>query len=261
VVLMDLGLAQLADDAQGKLTRTRQFVGTLRYASPEQVLAVGGLDRRTDVYSLGATLWEMLTLQPLYGVTDQTPSPELMQRIQSQEPDAVRKHNAGVPRDLEAIVLKCLEKDPKRRYATARELADDLRRFLTQEPVEARPIGPIQRAFRRARRRPAGSLAVVLFAVAVPALLGFGYWYWDTHSRLKVEYFAQYSYRNDAPMGIGRVSADDLRHRSRTWKFYLRGNRVEKMELVNGSGSCPTSGPLLGAAIARSTRANASNST
>ena len=72
-VLMDLGLAQLADDTQGRLTRTRQFVGTLRYASPEQVLAVGGLDRRSDVYSLGATLWELLTLRPMFGATEQTP--------------------------------------------------------------------------------------------------------------------------------------------------------------------------------------------
>src|SRR5262249_24860095 len=64
-VLMDLGLAQLADDVEGRLTRTRQFVGTLRYAGPQQVLAVGRLDRRADVYSLGATLWELLALRPL----------------------------------------------------------------------------------------------------------------------------------------------------------------------------------------------------
>ena len=81
-VLMDLGLAQLADEAEGRLTRTRQFVGTLRYASPEQVLAVGGLDRRSDVYSLGATLWELLTLRPMFGATDETPTPELMLTIQ-----------------------------------------------------------------------------------------------------------------------------------------------------------------------------------
>lgn len=79
-VLMDHGLAQLVDDVQGRLTRTRQFVGTLRYASPEQVLAVGGLDRRSDVYNLGATLWELLTLRPMYGATDQMPTPELMRR-------------------------------------------------------------------------------------------------------------------------------------------------------------------------------------
>ena len=85
-VLMDLGLAQLAD-ADRRLTQTRQFVGTLRYASPQQVLAVGQLDRRSDVYSLGATLWELLALRPLFGATDQMPSPVLMEKIQREEPD------------------------------------------------------------------------------------------------------------------------------------------------------------------------------
>ena len=74
-VLMDLGLAQLADESEGRLTRTRQFVGTLRYASPEQVLAATRVDRRSDVYSLGATLWELLTLRPLFGATDETRRP------------------------------------------------------------------------------------------------------------------------------------------------------------------------------------------
>src|SRR5205807_1961880 len=103
--LMDLGLAQIADDVEGRLTRTRQFVGTLRYASPEQVLAVGRLDARSDVYGLGATLWELLALRPLYGATDETPTPELMSRIQFDDPDNPRKYHPELSRDLEAIVL------------------------------------------------------------------------------------------------------------------------------------------------------------
>src|SRR5207244_5266697 len=114
-VLMDLGLAQLADESEGRLTRTRQFVGTLRYASPEQVLSVP-LDRRSDVYSLGATLWELLTLRPLFDATDQTPTHELMLKIQHADPEDPRRINPGVPEDLEAVVLKCLEKDRSRRY-------------------------------------------------------------------------------------------------------------------------------------------------
>src|SRR5437764_4551454 len=98
---MDLGLAQLADDVEGRLTKTRQFVGTLRYASPEQVLAVGGLDRRSDVYNLGATLWELLTLRPLFNATDLTPTPDLMLRIQVEEPERPRKYSPRLPRDLE----------------------------------------------------------------------------------------------------------------------------------------------------------------
>jgi serine/threonine protein kinase/Tfp pilus assembly protein PilF len=176
-VLMDLGLAQLADEAEGRLTRTRQFVGTLRYASPEQVLAVGGLDRRADVYGLGATLWELLTLRPIYAATDDTPTPELMRRIQYEEPARVRKVNPNVPADLEAIVLKCLEKDAAKRYATAAELADDLRRFQDGEPVRARPIGEAQRLWRWCRRRPlvpgiAASLLLLL-------LVGFALVFWQ----------------------------------------------------------------------------------
>ncbi len=137
-VLMDLGLAQLADETEGVLTRTRQFVGTLRYASPEQM---GGatLDRRVDVYSLGATLWELLTLRPLFGVTEQTPTPDMILKLQQVEPERVRKLNPRVPADLEAIVLKCLDKDRTRRYATAAELSADLARWQRGEVVLAQP--------------------------------------------------------------------------------------------------------------------------
>jgi WD40 repeat protein/serine/threonine protein kinase len=182
-VLMDLGLAQLADDAEGRLTRTRQFVGTLRYASPEQVLAAGSLDRRTDVYSLGATLWELLALGPLFGATEQTPTPELMRRIQYEEPGRIRKHHPGIARDLEAVILKCLEKDPNRRYATARALAEDLGRFLAGEPVRARPVGAWGRAVRWVRRRPAAAAFTGL--VLLTALLGVAgvFWQWRRAER------------------------------------------------------------------------------
>jgi hypothetical protein len=172
-VLMDLGLAQLADSEEGRLTRTRQFVGTLRYASPEQVLAVARLDRRSDVYSLGATLWELLTLRPLFGATEQTPTPELMQRIQYEEPDRLRKYHPGLPRDLEAIVGKCLQKDARRRYATAQEVARELRGFLDGNPVRARPVSGVERGWRWAKRRPAlAALLAVLLLASVAFVVG-----------------------------------------------------------------------------------------
>ena len=166
---MDLGLAQLADESEGRLTRTRQFVGTLRYASPEQVLSVP-LDRRSDVYSLGATLWELLTLRPLFGATDQTPTPELMLKIQRSDPDRPRRLNPRVPEDLEAIVLKCLEKDRARRYATAAELAADLSRWLRGEPVQAQPptLGYL---LGKSLRRHRGRVALVA-SLLLAALLG-----------------------------------------------------------------------------------------
>ena len=167
--LMDLGLAQVADEVDGKLTRTRQFVGTLRYASPEQVLAVGGVDRRSDVYGLGATLWELLALRPLFGATDQTPTPQLMLDIQQREPDRLRGLNPGVGRDMEAVVHKCLEKRPERRYPSARALADELRRVLSGEPVEARPVSSLDRGLKWMRRHPTagGAMAAVTLALVV----------------------------------------------------------------------------------------------
>jgi serine/threonine protein kinase len=171
-MLMDLGLAQLADDIEGKITRTRQFVGTLRYASPEQVRALAKVNRCSDVYSLGATLWELLALRPLFGATDETPTPELMERIQDEEPGPVRRHQPGVPRDLDVIAAKCLEKKPAKRYATAKELADDLGRFLAGEPIRARPLTLRERAGRRAWRY---RQALAMLAVALTAaFLGFG---------------------------------------------------------------------------------------
>jgi serine/threonine protein kinase len=169
-VLMDLGLAQWTDNDQ--FTSTRQFVGTLRYASPEQVLAVDRLDGRSDVYSLGATLWELLTLRPMFAATDETPTPELMKRIQYEEAQPVSKFNPSIARDLEAVVSKCLEKNPDHRYASAADLADDLGRWLRNEPVQAQALDWRYRTskfIRRNRRRIAVGSVVGLLQIALIA--------------------------------------------------------------------------------------------
>jgi formylglycine-generating enzyme required for sulfatase activity/serine/threonine protein kinase len=142
--LIDLGLAKFLHDLDDKLTKTRGFVGTLRYASPEQVLAAGPLDRRSDVYSLGATLWELLALKPLYGATGETPEAELMQRIQYTAVEPLRKYNPAVPAELEAIVHHCLEKNRDNRYASAGELAVDLGRWLRGEAISLPTIASDQ---------------------------------------------------------------------------------------------------------------------
>jgi serine/threonine protein kinase len=171
-VLMDLGLAQLADDVEGRLTRTWQFIGTLRYASPEQVLSAGALDHRSDIYSLGATLWELLTLRPIHDATDATPDPVLMRRITSDDPERIRTYHRGIARDLEAIVQKCLEKNPAQRYATAAELADDLGRWLRGELVLAQPLTFRYWAGKLARRyrRPIAAAAALVVLVASGAI-------------------------------------------------------------------------------------------
>ena len=170
---MDLGLAQLVDETQGRLTQTRQFVGTLRYASPEQILAVGTIDRRSDVYSLGATLWELLTFRPLFGAGEGTPTPELMMKIQSAVPDRPRRHNPRISQDLEAIVLKCLEKAPERRYATAAELVHDLERWQRGDPVHAQPptLRYVVGKYVRRHRLGLGLVACVPVAFAVGLVL------------------------------------------------------------------------------------------
>jgi len=145
----DFGLAHCRHGPVG-LTVTGDLVGTLRYMSPEQALAQpAGVDHRTDVYSLGATLYELLTLEPVFDDRDRQ---ELLRKIALEEPKSLRRVNGAIPLDLETIVLKAMAKNPVERYATARELADDLRRFLRDEPILARRSTPLQRARSWARR-------------------------------------------------------------------------------------------------------------
>ena len=148
----DFGLARrLADPG---LTHHDSLLGTPRYMSPEQA-RTGSIDGRTDVYSLGATLYELLTLRPPF---DGQSAAELLDQIGRDEPVPPRKFQPRLPRDLETIVLKALAKRPVDRYATAAELAEDLARFLSHEPVKARRISPIGRLWRVARRHPGISI-------------------------------------------------------------------------------------------------------
>jgi eukaryotic-like serine/threonine-protein kinase len=130
----DFGLAQVSGDAG--LTMTGELLGTLRYASPEQARArLGLVDHRSDVYSLGATLYELLTLRPLFEGHDRN---ELLRQIASDEPRVPRSIRPSVPEELETVVLKALAKEPPERYATAQEMAEDLQRFLENRPILAR---------------------------------------------------------------------------------------------------------------------------
>jgi tetratricopeptide (TPR) repeat protein len=169
----DFGLAQVQTDK--RLTLTGDLVGTLRYMSPEQALAhPSGVGHRTDLYSLGATFYEFLTLEPTFPGRDRQ---ELLRQIAFEEPRPPRRINKAVPVELETIVLKAMAKNPAERYATARELADDLGRFLKDEPIRARRPTPVQRARRWARRHQAvvWSVAVGLF-VALVMLAGSAGW-------------------------------------------------------------------------------------
>src|SRR5262249_38790393 len=147
----DFGLAHIQSDA--RLTITGDLVGTLRYMSPEQALAKRVvIDHRTDVYSLGATLYELLTLEPAFRGNDRQ---ELLRQSACEEPVRPRRLNKAVRAELETIVLKAMEKNAAERYATAQELADDRGRFLADEPIRARPPGMVRRLRKWGRRHPA----------------------------------------------------------------------------------------------------------
>jgi hypothetical protein len=143
------------------------LIGTLRYMAPERFR--GWSDPRSDVYSLGLTLYEILLLEPAFDTADRL---ELIRRITHEEPARPRKLDPRIPRDLETIVLKAIDKEPSRRYPTAAELAADLRRFLADEPIRARRVGPWERAVLWARRRPAAAALALVSGLAALALVG-----------------------------------------------------------------------------------------
>jgi tetratricopeptide (TPR) repeat protein len=169
--ITDFGLAQVHSDA--RLTLTGDVLGTLRYMSPEQALAQRvPLDQRTDIYSLGATLYELLTLEPAFDGKDRQ---EVLRQIAFEEPRPPRRWNRSVPAELETVVLKAMAKSPAERYASAQELADDLRRFLEDKPIRARRPRWTQRLWKWALRHRAATAtgaiaAIVLLVGAVAAL-------------------------------------------------------------------------------------------
>ncbi len=172
VWVTDFGLAKTEDDG---LTRTGDMLGTIRYMSPERFK--GHCDARADVYGAGVTLYEMLTLRAAFNSHDRL---TLIEQIASREPPRPRALDPHVPRDLETVILKAMEKDARQRYQSAEELREDLHRFLEDRPILARPIGRTERLIRWARRnRPlAASLAVtaaLLLAVAVASTATAGY--------------------------------------------------------------------------------------
>jgi tetratricopeptide (TPR) repeat protein/tRNA A-37 threonylcarbamoyl transferase component Bud32 len=163
----DFGLAKKIEGDAG-MTVSGAIMGTPAYMAPEQALGrVREITTATDVYGLGAVLYVTLTGKaPFHGDSVL----ETLERVRQQPPEAPTRHNPRLPRDLEVICLKCLEKDPKRRYATAGELADDLRRWLNREPIAARPVGRATRLLLWARRNPA--LAALTTALAAALVIG-----------------------------------------------------------------------------------------
>ncbi len=166
----DFGLAKRLD-GESSLTVTGQVLGSPSFMPPEQASPDRGkVGRRSDVYALGAILYHLLTARSPFQAES---LPALVTQVLNTEPIPPRLLNPSVPRDLETICLKCLEKEPARRYSTAKELADELGCFLKDEPIRARPVTRVERAWRWCRRKPALASSLSL-AVALLLVLGIG---------------------------------------------------------------------------------------
>src|SRR5262249_43699710 len=159
----DFGLAKRVEGGGG-LTQSGAVVGTPSYMAPEQADPATALTAAADVYGLGAILYELLIGRPPF--QGATPF-ETLQQVRTQEPGRPRALTPRLDRDLETVCLKCLQKEPAKRYGSAAGLVDELVRFLDDRPIRARPVGPVPRPARWCRRNPAGAALAGLTALFV----------------------------------------------------------------------------------------------
>ena len=258
--ITDFGLAKKLDADAGQ-TRTGAVIGTPSYMAPEQA---GGKSKEigpaADLYALGAILYECLTGRPPFRAATIL---ETLEQAIADEPVAPRQLQPQTPRDLEIICLKCLEKEPRRRYASGEALADDLRRFLDGQPITARPTPAWERAVKWARRRPA--VAALSAAVALAVVVGFALvtWQWlraDGEWR-RAEDKAQIAQKATALAEQRKGEADAARRRAEEGQAHLalaegqslceRGEvargllwLARALELADHEGAGPLDGPI-----------------
>jgi hypothetical protein len=240
------GLAKRLDVEAGH-TQSGEILGTPSYMAPEQAMGKKDIGAPADVYALGAILYELLTGEPPF--KGPTPFDTLM-AVLSCEPRPVRQMESSVPRDLETICFRCLAKEPSQRYASSLDLADDLARFLNNEPIRARRAGLWERSRKWIRRRPAVALGWLL-AFLLLAGAGAGYWVWQhlagqhpeepgraaqPRRPARTEYYAHQVNHRGVTIGIDPVTAEQARRRNLTYRFSLRGDRVERIDVVTGYG-------------------------
>jgi WD40 repeat protein/ribosomal protein S27E len=229
--LADFGLAR-RDEAEITVTRDGQILGTPAYMSPEQAAGKAAVDGRADVYSLGVMLYELLAGElPFRGNTRM-----LLHQVLHDDPTPPRKRNDHIPRDLETVCLKALAKAPARRYATAGELAADLRRWLAGQPVLARPVSKLERGWRWAMRNQAvaGLLTMVLVVLAagVAATSFYAVTWKRTADRLDDE--LKQSARREGELAVERgVTLCELGEENAGLLWLARG--VENLERFGGS--------------------------
>lgn len=180
VSITDFGLARI--QPEGGLTVTGELIGTIRYMSPEQASGNPALvDRRSDVYSLGAVLYELITLSPVLQSSDRQ---ALLRELDASDPTLPSRLDSHIPRDLETIVLKALAKNAHERYLTAQEMADDLQRFVEQRPIVARRVGRFGKLCSWARRNPAiATLTSLTFVLLIALSVGSTFVAWRQYQQ------------------------------------------------------------------------------
>jgi serine/threonine protein kinase len=231
-VISDFGLARKLDEA-GQAAGGAA-TGTPSYMAPEQARGrAKEVGPAADVWALGAVLYECLTGRPPFRGAD---TADTLRQVLTEEPAPPRRLQPEVPRDLETVCLKCLAKEPGKRYGSALALSDDLRCFLEGRPVEARLTPRWEQVWKWGKRRPAlaGSLAVAVLLLA-GGLAG-GLWYWDAELRTKVGYYTTWTKRWGVPEGVGPLKPADVGRRFQSWKITRRGGKVLTVEAVNGLG-------------------------
>jgi serine/threonine protein kinase len=237
--------ADQAEPADGGLTQTGSILGTPSYMAPEQASGQKGLvTTAADVYSLGAVLYELLAGRPPF--RGATPL-ETLRQLMEKEPEPLRAHHPDVERDLETICLKCLEKDPRQRYASALSLAEDLERFLAGRPIHARPVGNTERIWRWCRRQPALAAVSGLAAAAVLAVVA-GLVYFAFNESRHVRELSQEKAQTQAALDEARLQTEEAeRQRARAEdNFHLAHQAVHDF-CVNVSeklASVPSMQPL-----------------
>jgi WD40 repeat protein len=234
--ITDFGLAKRVD-ADAELTAMGAILGTPAYMAPEQALGKRGvITTATDVHGIGAVLYALLTRRPPF-VGDSVV--DTLTQVKERLPDAPRRLNPKVPRDLEVICLKCMEKDPRRRYSSAQAVADDLRAWQDGRPIAARPVGALERAVLFVRRRPALAATYALTA-ALLLLAGLG-------SNIAWLWWASETARNESEVARDNeafVRADLDRQRDKAERFDY-GRTIEMIQREWRASNAPSAQAVL----------------
>ena len=231
----DFGIAKrLKDDA--KLTRTGDVIGTPTYMAPEQAKGNSRhVGPAADVYSLGVILYEMLTGRPPFLPEDSEIAVTV--RVLTEDPVSPAWHRPGIPRDLETICMKCLEKEPRNRYKSAEAVAEDLRRFLDDESILAKPPSTIGNSIKWVRRHPWKFVGALTALWAV--LMGLaGLTWWELYRRPQLEYATNVVWVNGGLEPVVKLSQDNASRLAAYLRLTRRGRlgRITKVETLNARG-------------------------